>query len=363
MSGGYVEKRLKKTNRRLITIGVIVLIITLVVCLSSLSYYISFFSGPTHLTGQVLKDDLADGYLDNNYVEVTFDDIYDSGMYSTTTDDNGNEIIASRYYVVTLGDYEIILETDSAAAGETITGELYSVREWAVQQFVDKIAEVEPGTRKIFFPAVMAEEDFMQRGYYGLALAALFLFLSLSFIITGARHKHKPELHPSMKDLARMGPTEFVISRLNIEMEAPHEKIGKNHFLASHLLIETRSGFSAVSYNDIVWVYKQSAESKNFGIHFGIITALMICDRAGRALFAPCKEGELERMVALLQPRIPYAYKGYTTELASMWREDPKMLNRGVDERKVSVASIEGMPPLPVEGEADDSKPDGTDQV
>jgi hypothetical protein len=196
-----------------------------------------------------------------------------------------------------------------------------------------------------------------------LALAALFLLLSLAFIITGARHKHKPELHPSMKDLARMGPTEFVISRLNIEMEAPHEKIGKNHFLASHLLIETRSGFSAVSYNDIVWVYKQSAESKNFGIHFGIITALMICDRAGRALFAPCKEGELERMVALLQPRIPYAYKGYTTELASMWREDPKMLNRGVDERKVSVASIEGMPPLPVEGEADDSKPDGTDQV
>jgi hypothetical protein len=310
----------------------------------------------------VLKEDLADGYLDSNYVEVTFDEIYDSGIYNTTTDDNGNEIIAARYYVATLGDYEMILETDTAAAGEKFTGEMYSVRDWAVQQFVDKIAEVEPGTQKTFYPAVMTEEDFMQRGYYGLFLAALFLFLSLSFIITGARHKHKPELHPSMKDLARMGPTDFVISRLNTEMEAPHEKIGKNHFLANHLLVETRSGFSAVSYNDIVWVYKQSAESKNFGIHFGIITALMVCDRAGRVLFASCKEGELERMVALMQPRIPYAYKGYTTELASMWREDPKMLSRGVDERKVTVASTEGMPPLPVAGDAEETMPGETGQ-
>jgi len=362
MSGGYVEKRLKKSNRRLIIIGVIVLIITLVVIFFSLPYYVSFFSGPTQLTEQVLVEDLADGYLDNTFVEVKFDDVYDSGYYSTTYDNEGNEIVDTRYYLATLGNYEIILDAKSGVAGETYTGELYGMQEWAIQQFVDKIAEVEPGTQKAFYSAVMTEDNFRQRGYYGLVLFALFLFLALAFIITGVRHKHKPELHPSMKDLAKMGPTEFVISRLNTEMEAPHEKIGRNHLLANHLLIETCSGFSAVSYNDIVWAYKQNIESKNFGIHFGSVAAVMVCDRVGRALFAPCKANELDKMFTLLQPRIPNAYKGYTNELASAWREDPRILSRGVDERKVTTTSTEGVPPLPPSDGNDASKPEETGQ-
>ena len=38
MTGGYIEKRIKKTNRRMITVGAIVLTATLLILLLSFSY-------------------------------------------------------------------------------------------------------------------------------------------------------------------------------------------------------------------------------------------------------------------------------------------------------------------------------------
>jgi hypothetical protein len=356
MSGGYVEKTLKKTNRRLITIGVIVLIITALVILFSLPYYLPFFNGPTAMTGQDLADDVSDNYLDNPYIHIEFNDFYYSDIYDTSFDENGNEVITTRYYVATVGEYQVIIGSEFQIYENSFTGEAYALYDWAAEEFASKISEIEPNSGKTFLPILITDDNFRNRGFYGLALAALFLFLSLTFIITGARHKVKPETHPSMKELAKLGPTDFMIGRLDSEMESPHERIGKNHLLAGHLLIETRSGFSAVSYNDIVWAFKQNIDSKNFGVHFGTISALMIMDRAGRELFAPCKAGELDRFFSLLLPRIPYAYKGFTNELASVWREDPKILTRGVDERKVSVAAPEGMPPLPSVKAAEDTE-------
>ena len=358
MTGGYIEKQLKKTNRRMITIGAIVLVITLLVLLLSFQYYGSFFAGPVVVTGQDLADDVSDYYLDNLYVQIEFDGFYDSGIYDTSTDGDGNEVITSKYYVTTLGDYQIIVSSESGITGNTFASELFSLNDWAADEFFNQISELEPNSTKTFLPLLLTDDNFMQRGYFGLGLAALFLFLALLFIVVGARRKHKPELHPSMKELAKLGPIEFVVSRIDTEMAYTHDTIGKNHFLANHLLMETRSGISVVKYEDIVWAYKVSLASKNFGIHFGTVDALMVQDRSGRELFVHCKAANLNRMMALLLPHIPYAFKGYTEELAASWRNDPTILTRALDERKTIVSAPQGIPLLPGAEKPDGSLPE-----
>jgi len=358
MTGGYIEKRLKKTNRRMITVGAIVLTVTLLVLFLSFSYYWAFFTGPLIVTGQDLADDASDYFLDNEYVQIEFDEFYDSGIYDTSTDGDGNEVITLKYYVATLGDYQIIVSSKSGISGKTFTGELFTLNDWAADEFFNKISELTPNSTKTFLPIVLTDDNYMQRGYFGLGLAALFLFLAILFIVVGTRRKYKPELHPSMKELAKLGPIEFVVSRIDTEMAYTHEAIGKNHFLANHLLIETRSGVSVVKYDDIVWAYKVSLASRNFGIHFGTVDALMVHDRSGRELFVPCKAADLNRMMSLLLPHIPYAFKGYTEELASSWRNDPTILTRAMDERKTAVSAPQGIPPLPGTEKTDDPLPD-----
>lgn len=358
MTGGYIEKRLKKTNRRMITIGVVVLVITLLVLLLSFQYYRAFFMGPVVMTGEDLADDMKDNYLDNLYVQIEFNDFYDSGIYDTSTDADGNDIITSKYYVTTLGDYQIIVSSKSGITGKTFSGELFSMNDWAADKFFNKISEVEPNSMKTFLPILLTDDNYMQRGYFGLGLAALFLFLAILLIVVGARRKHNPGLHPSMKELAKLEPTEFIVSRIDTEMAYTHETIGKTHFLANHLLVETRSGVSVVKYEDIVWAYKVSLASKNFGIHFGTVDALMVHDRTGRELFVSCKAADLNRMMTLLSPHIPYAYKGYTEELASSWRNDPTILTRGMEVRKTVVSTPQGIPPLPGAEKPDGSLPE-----
>jgi hypothetical protein len=340
MTGGYIEKRIKKSNTKLIILGITGLVITLIVLLFSFGYYRQFFNGPHQLTGADLEQFMTSEYISNKYISVPFDKINDTGVYDSSTDSNGNTTIENRRYIVTIDGLQFVYGADSYDGEKTLTGQLY----WLSSAYVDKYAkiasEVVPDSSgDKFLPFIMLKENFMYRGYVGIVLAALFIFLSILLLVNGIRGSLHPDQYHGLKVLEKLGPVEFTMSRIDSEMQFQHQTVGRAHLLTNWLVLENRSGFSAVRYDDIVWAYKQSVANKNFGISFKNTEALIINDRFERVLYLPCKSGQLDSTMALLLPHIPYAYKGFSNELVNVWRSNPQALIRGVEERKLAVTN------------------------
>lgn len=347
MTGGFIEKRIKKTSRIWIIIGVIGVLITLAALGLSLTYLRNFFMGPILTSGEQMASDMMDDdYIDDQFVTIKVDQFYDSEIFDTTTDSDGVQSISNRYYIVTSDMYEFIYQADSLDENQTeITGELFWLSDTWYDKFTRVIDKQEPFSQKGILPVILEVTNYRLRGYIGLPLAAICLFIFSLFIVTGTRRLMNPKLHPSMIDLAKTGPVEFIIDRIDMEMLNPHEKSGGVHFLNNWLLIETRSGFSTMRYEDIVWAYKQSVPIQNFRVNFGTIESLMVADRFEQMVYVPCKNGELDRMMARLLPHIPFAYKGYSNELANVWVQNPKTLISGFNDRKTVVSTPPVLPP------------------
>lgn len=345
MTGGYIEKKIKKTNTSLIIIGCIGLVIVVAALFFSLDYYIQFFSGPYQTTGKDLEQYMSSGNITKRYVTVNVDQIFDSGVYTTSTSKDGTATIEDRRYIVTVDDLQFVYSSDSYNGEKTLTGQLY----WLSSGYDDQFARIAKNSASnsgihVFVPFALIDENYTYRGYVGLVTAGLIVLLSVLLLANGIRGVLHPELSHSLKELQKLGPIDFTISRIESEMQAPHQTLGKTHLLASWLVIENASGFTAVTYEDIVWVYKQSVSNKNFGIKFPNVEALLINDRLERSIYLPLKNGQLDTAMNLLLPHIPFAYKGFSEELANVWKQNPQALIRGVEERKYAVATP--TPPL-----------------
>jgi hypothetical protein len=339
MPGGYIEKRIKKTNLRLIILGVLGLIVVLLSMPLSIRYFRNFIFGPYQLTGSDLVKYLNEDYMSEDFVTIKADKVFDSGYYDSYTDSDGNNVISHYYYVVEKDGYQLIYQTDAYNGETNVTGEIFWLKTSSISKFQAAINQTGKGSTAEFLPMIMDDNNYRGRGYAGIVLIAITLTLSLVLIITGAKRIRHPELHPSLKDLLVFGPTEFIPSRINIEMENQHQSVGKVHFLNTWLLVETRSGFSATRYENIVWAYKQNVVSKNFGIAFGNVQSLMIHDSYQKTLYIPCKSGTVDQLMKSLMTHIPYAYKGYSIELARVWAQNPQALARSVEERKTATTS------------------------
>lgn len=360
MTGGYIEKRIKRANSKLIIFGIIGLIIVLVAMLSSINYYIQFFSGPYLLTSDDLNQFMASNDINKRYVTVIIDQLFDSGMYTSSTEDDGTATIEERRYIVTVDDLQFVYSSDSYNGEKTLTGQLYWLASGYDEQFarIARNSALNSGSHT-FLPFVLVDENFTYRGVVGLVIAGLVLLLAILLLVKGIQGVLHPESNHGLRALQKLGPIDFTISRINSEMEFPHQSLGKTHFLTTWLVMDTSSGFTAVRYEDIVWVYKQSVANKNFGIKFANVEALIINDRFERSIYLPWKTGQLDAAMSMLLPHIPYSYKGFSDELANVWRQNPQTLIRSVEERGYTggtPASPPENPPTentsaPIEGE------------
>lgn len=350
MTGGYIEKRIRRANAKLIIFGIVGLVIVLVAMLASLNYYRQFFSGPYPLTSDDLSKFIASNEISKRYVTVTIDQIFDSGSYTTSQEDDGSEKVEERRYIVTVGDLQFVYASDSYNGEKMLTGQLY----WLASGYDEQFARIARNSASnagsyTFVPLVLVDENFTYRGVVGLVVAGLIILLAALLLINGIRGILHPESNHGLLAIQKLGPVDFTISRIDSEMEFPHQTLGKAHFLATWLVLDTSSGFSAVRYEDIVWVYKQSVANKNFGIKFTNVEAVIINDRFERSIYLPCKTGQMDAAMSMLLPHIPYSYKGFTNELANAWRQNPQALIRGVDDHKYggdTSVSPAGVPPV-----------------
>jgi hypothetical protein len=340
MTGGYIDEKIKKTNKKLIIIGFIGLVIVLGALFFSLDYYIQFFNGPYQITGKDLGQFMDSGNISKRYVTVNVDQIFDSGVYAISTNKDGTAMIEDRRYIVTVDDLQFVYSSASYNGEKTLTGQLYWLSNGYDDQF-EKIARnsASSSANLVFVPFALIDENYTYRGYVGLVTAGLMALLSVLILVNGIRGVLHPELSHSLTELYKLGPIDFTISRIESEMQASHQTLGKTHLLASWLVIENASGFTAVRYEDIVWVYKQSVTNKNFGIKFPNVEALVINDCFERSIYLPLKNGQLDTAMNLLMPHIPFAYKGFSEELANVWRQNPQALIREVEGRKYAIAT------------------------
>jgi hypothetical protein len=351
MQNGYIEKRVRKCSWKLITWGIIGILLITSIGLISSSYFIEFFRGPVKLSSIDLEKSIRDEYFENTYVFVDPSKLVDTGVFDSYMDDDGNEVIETRYYFASIDDYLIVVGADPEDIEGDIFGELFWMNSYAQSEFGEIFETKLTGSSKRFLPIIFMQNDFRLRGYTGLIILGLVSFLSIMLIVKGAKPLRRMENHPSMKDLTRFGSLEFTGSRINSEMAIPHEKIGHTHFLGSMLLEETRYGFTVMRYEDIVWAFKQKFMGKNLGIFQFSTHSLMVHDRFQKTLCLVKKQAQVDRMMTLLLPHMPYAYKGYTDELHHLWETNPRVILQGVQDRKVAVNEPLEIRPLPTDQE------------
>ena len=171
-----------------------------------------------------------------------------------------------------------------------------------------------------------------------LSLASIFAAVC-SFthgLATVLRRSADPNSHPILKRLARFGPVDFLASRIEAELAAPHPTAGKLHLTSNWLVYATGANVLVTRYEDVAWVYKHVMSQRTYGITVSRTYSAMVRDRSGAQLqfAAGRKEQAANEMLQAILEHVPWAITGYTDELMRAWNKDRTGFLAAVDQRK-----------------------------
>jgi hypothetical protein len=257
MTTTFVDDVVRRSNRNLLLISLLALVILVGAEVATFRYFYNFFTGPQPIDEETLLTVEDPESLQQYYVTVDDVDAYDTG-YQYITESYGNETIEHSY----------------TGALMPITGEIQ-------REVIDDIYTDEPDLEGVFLPYMLDATDFRSPGYLGLAAAAVVLVLSLAGLFTALRRMSNPATHPAVKSLSRFGDANVVAQQIDVEMASEHPQVGNLHFTRNWLVHKQNASVEAMRYQDVVWAYKKVTQHRTYGVPTGKTYNIHIFDRHG----------------------------------------------------------------------------------
>lgn len=340
MNDSLIQKAIARSNLNRILWSTLGIIAVFAVAVLNFRYLYNFAFGPFNAETEVLKALTSDTDTQKYWVNVSGDEMINTGFQYYTTHDDGSETVDTTYFAMILEDRLLLVFVDGDIVGDYLPGEqtgwLEPLTEEEKGQVILPLEQDEPDIQGLFLPYKLHTGNFRINGYIGLTIAALVLLVCLWYLLTGLLRFANPDSHPIMKKLERLGPIETVTSRIDTELAMPHTQIGKLHLTSNWLVYATSSNLMAVPLQDIIWMYKHVYTQRTYGIVTSRICTAMVQDRYGETLkcVAGRKEEAADEMLAGIYTRAPWALIGYSNDLQKAWKKDRPGMIAEVDRRK-----------------------------
>ena len=326
MEEKFIVKLVKAAGRNMWITALVLLVMAVLTAMGGQSTFYNYFKGPFEVDLDQVEKQYNANHLEQEYVKVKFDKLYETGVEEITTETNyGIETSKEKtadYLLAGVNHKALIVSLKAKnpqRSGEFklgVTGIPSDVRE---EIFKDKdLAKLN------YFPFMLSEskgDDFSLNvillTVFLVALAAFAVF----YLIKGRKYLFDPLNSDVFTSKGRLGPPEALASDLEEHIHSSNQKKTGQLYLSMRWIIWKR--FLGVRFNlskDVIWAYiKQERYVKTLNIYF----------REGKPWEGV--SGKVEAMMEELAQVAPHAVYGYSAQLKEMWHKDRASLIAAVD--------------------------------
>lgn len=337
MNEGIVEKTVQRSNLLLLVLAVLGVIGVLVIAALNARYLYNFVKGPFPISqSEVLQLSAPQDRL-QYFVTVNGEDVLDTGYQYVTTLENGTERVDQYYLAMRLGERWMLIRSTNGELVNQYTGALITMPADEQTEIISNLESEIPALKGVFLPVLLDVNDFRKDGYWGVGLGAVVLVISIILAILALKRSNDPLSHPIMKALAVYGDPNMVSAQLNNEMSLGSQKIGPATLTSSWIILSKWSELKAVRIQDVVWIYKNVVQHRTNGIPTGKFYYAVINDMHGKTLSIQAKQAVVDEILQALVSRTPWAVKGFSSELAALWRKNREGFINEVNRRKTNV--------------------------
>lgn len=334
MSTTSLHAAVRRSNRNLLLVGIVGVIIVLAVLGLNARYFVNFFSGPTPITRDALLQ-ISDPATPSRYwVNVSGDDVSDTGI-QYVEEKNGNEEVKFSYYVLYLDDKLLLVKTPGVDERTEYTGAIMPISAEDQREVIDDLIREVPEAQNMFLPYMLDTSSFRSDGYIGLTVAAVVLILCAVWMIMALRRMGDPHNHPFFKRLASYGDVEAAAREIDQELLAPRFAV-KNVFVTEHWLVSKVNGYHVMRLDDVVWLYKHVTQYRYYGvIPVGKAFAAHIRDRHGSEIqIRRRNEKQTHETLEAIMQGAPWALTGYDAQIEQAWKQNRSSVIDAVAQRR-----------------------------
>lgn len=322
-----------KINRRKFIIAFILLFIVTISYVLFLRYFYNFLLGPFEMEQSKLINAEGPRELFQYFINVTGDDIYDTGFEYVTVHDSGYEETDYYYYALEMGREFLLVETPERLDTSTVTGFIKGIPTDIQKEVLDSLLAETPSLQGHFMPFMLKTNNFRMGGFIWIGISVVLGAISLILILTTTLHLGNTDRHPVMKELKPFGEPKRIAGEINAELTAGKLETKLATLTENWLIIFKGLNFQATKYSDVIWLYKKITQHRTYGVPTGKTFMAMIYDKHGQTISLQGKEADVDEVLTLVAQKAPQAIKGYAVQLFNLYRKNRPAFLAEVEKR------------------------------
>ena len=343
----YILSCIKRTNRNLMIVSLLIFIVVVITVSFSANYLYNVFLGPFDIDTNTLTSITNTDSLQKYYVTVNAEDSLETGLsYVRETIDERTKKVKSTSYD---SDYLLLLVGEKALVakvpygtkpGKIFSGalaELPSDVEYELTQIAKEQGIADQDFKNRLLPVMLDVNDFKTAGYVEVTILLILLLIVLFCVISFMKSSTDMYRHSIFKKLALYGEVEAVENEINNAFSSPNTKIiGKVTVAGPWISIKKAFSTQFVKSDDVLWIYKKiTKHSYNF-IPTGKSYELLVYFRNKSVSVVKMKEKHVDSAIDSIYQVAPWVVVGYSDDINSIWKKQFDTFVSEVESRKNS---------------------------
>jgi hypothetical protein len=345
--GGHI----RRTNQNTLISGLLVIAAVVAAGVLTHRFLVNVVAGPVVMTAAELERVSNPGDLARYFVTVRAELGADTGVQQIEQRTrNGfveSEKVVAKYMIAKVGERALIVKAPLDAKARTFTGVLRPISDEMRRFLVDPVTD--PALRARYLPFFLdADRSFRLVGFAWIAGGLALLALGARNISVALRRSADRALHPLVERLGRLGDATAVAERIEAELRAGGTGVacvGDVRITPSWLVAPSPFDVNVIALRDVLWVYKRETQKRVGIIPAGKTYAAVVEARGGEHYEVSTKEKDVDRLVAHVAHRAPWAVSGYSDDADALWASDPRVFEATVEARRRELAKASAPAP------------------
>ncbi len=342
MWNGYIGTQIKRANKHLLVMNSIMVIILLVILACTGRYLYNVFSGPKPMAVSDIAAIKDAGGLSRYYVSVSGVDATDTGLQAVEkkvnkyTHEVESETRSATYFAVRAGDKMLLVKSPSNVAVKDYEGGLKAVDADVRAWFDNELRPRGKSYDDVFLPFVLDASPFTLDAQAELIICIPLLLFGFYNIMKARKRNGNFHASPIAKTLGKFGPAEQVAMSIDGELAQYGDlsPLRGTTLTVSWLIRESYFGLKIIPLSTVLWVYQKVTKRRTNGIHTGTSYGVVFCGADGKRLECGGKQASVVKMLEQSGTVVPWAMKGDSAELNTMFTKRRAEMAAGVEQRR-----------------------------
>jgi hypothetical protein len=333
MWNNFIGRQVRRTNRNLLIVNLLILAGIVLGVVISWNYLTSIFGSPKNLTEAEVAA-LSYATDSGRIVHISGPDAFRSGYQYLK-----NGAVEAEFLVLDAGEKLILVKASPNLVGQTgFTGSIDSPHGGIIPDITQQLRSTYPGRPVVFADYMLNAYDYKEGGWLGLLFGVPLLGISVWNLDKWRRRNADIGAHPAVASLKAAG-TPWQVAQA-IEGELPTAQQFKDMWITDNwLLSPTFFELHVRRLQDLVWVHGQVVKHYHGFIPTGKTHAVLAYTREGVVQSMVKNAKMMDEAVAAIAAKAPHVVTGHSPEIQSMYEKNRDQFVAAVEERKKAKAA------------------------